>query len=49
MRIDFHGLVKFYCNKKTMRIEAQEIPPRGSFRYLGSIISKDGEIYEDVE
>ena len=33
----------------TMRIEAREIPQRDSFRYLDSIISKDGEIDEDVE
>ena len=30
-----------------MRIEAQKIPQRDSFRYLGSIIIKDGEIEED--
>ena len=32
-----------------MRIEAQEIPQRDSFRYLGSIISMDGEIDVYVE
>ena len=33
----------------TIRIEAQEILQRDSFRYLRSIISKDGDIDEDVE
>ena len=33
----------------TMRIEAQEIPQTNYFHYHGSIISKDGEIEEDVE
>ena len=33
----------------TMRIKDQEIPQRDSLCYLGSIISKDGEIDEDVE
>lgn len=32
-----------------MRIEAQEILQRESIRYLGFVISKDGEIEEDVE
>ena len=46
-----------YCNfsghiqraQTTMRIEAQEIPQRNSFYYLGSIISQDGEIDADVK
>ena len=33
----------------TVRIEAQKIPQRDSFRYLGSIISKDGEIDEGIK
>ena len=33
----------------TMRIDAQEIPQRDSFCYLGSIISKDVKINEDVK
>ena len=33
----------------TLRIKAQEIRQRYSYVYLGSIISKDGEIEEDVE
>ena len=32
-----------------MRIESQEVPQIVSFRYLGLIISKDGEVEEDVE
>jgi hypothetical protein len=32
-----------------VRIEDHEIPQNDSFHYLGSIISKDGEIDEDVE
>ena len=32
-----------------MRIEDHEIPQSDSFCYLGSIISKDGEIAEDAE
>ena len=32
-----------------VRIEPKEIPYRGSFLYLGSIISKDEEIDEDVK
>ena len=32
----------------TVRIEDHEIPQSDSFRYLGSIITKDGEIQEDV-
>ena len=33
----------------TVRIKAQEIPQKDSFQYLGSRISKDGQIEEDVE
>jgi hypothetical protein len=33
----------------TVKIETHEIPRKDSFRYLGSMISKDGEIDEDVE
>ena len=33
----------------TIRIEAKGILQRDSFRYLGSIISKDGEVDEDVK
>ena len=33
----------------TVRIEDLEIPQSDSFRYLGSIISKDGEIDENGE
>ena len=33
----------------TVRIEAHKIPQIYYFRYLGSIISKDVEIDEDVE
>ena len=33
----------------TMRIENHEIPQSNSFCYLGSIISKDEDIDEDVE
>ena len=32
-----------------MRTEAREIPKRDFFQYLGSTISKDGAIVEDVE
>ena len=32
-----------------MRIEDNEIPQSDSFRCLGSIISKDEEVDEDVE
>ena len=32
-----------------VRMEAQEIPKKESLSYIGSIISKDGEIEEDVE
>ena len=32
-----------------MRIEAQEIQQRDSFPYLGSIISKEGEVEVDVK
>lgn len=32
-----------------MRIEALEPQQRESFQYIGSIISKDGEIKEKVE
>ena len=32
-----------------MRIQAQEISQRDSFRFLGLIIGKDGEIKEDVK
>ena len=32
-----------------VRIKAQDIPQRDSFHYLGSKISKDGEIGEDVK
>ena len=35
--------------KTTMRIEAQKMPQRDSFLYLGSIISKYGEIHEEFE
>ena len=35
--------------KTTVRIEDHEIPLIDSFHYLGSIISKDWEIDEDVE
>ena len=46
-----------YCNfngnieraETTMKIEDHEIPQSNSFRHLGSIISKDGEIDENVE
>ena len=33
----------------TVRLKDHEILQSDSFRYLGSIISKDGEIDEDVE
>ena len=33
----------------TVRIEAQKIPQRDYFCYIGSIISKNEEIDEDVE
>ena len=33
----------------TVRIEDHEIPQSDSFHYLGSIISRDGEIDDDVE
>ena len=32
-----------------MSTEGQEIQPKDSFQYLGSTISKDGKIEEDVE
>ena len=35
--------------KTPVRIEAQEIPQRDSFHYLGSEISKDVEIVKDIE
>lgn len=31
------------------RIEVQDISQRDSFRYLSSIIRKDGEIEEDIK
>ena len=33
----------------TVRIEDHEIPQSDYFRYLGSIVSNDGEIDEDVK
>ena len=33
----------------TVRMEDHEILQSDSFRYLGSIVSKDGEINEDAE
>ena len=43
----FNGDVQRIEN--TVIIEAQEILQRYSFLYIGSIISKDGEIEEDIE
>ena len=37
------------CSVQSIRIEALAISQRDSFRYLGSIISKDGEIDEGVK
>ena len=44
---NFNGNVQKHVTP--VRIEAQEIRQRESFQYVGSIISKDGEIDEDVE
>ena len=47
MECNFSGHVQ--RAETTIKIETQEIPQRDSFRYLDSIISKDGKIDEDVE
>lgn len=47
MNCNFSGGV--HGTETPMRIDAQEIPYRDSFRYIDSIISKDGVIDEDVE
>ena len=47
--MDCNLSVHIQRTKATVRIEAQEISQRDSFRYLGSIISNDREIDEDVE
>ena len=45
MDCDFNG----HIAETTMKIEDHDILQSDSFHYLGSIISKDGEILEDVE
>ena len=47
MDCNFSGYVQ--RAKTIVRIEAQEILQSDSSQYFGSIISKDGEIEEDVE
>ena len=47
MDCNFNGDVQ--RDETPVKIEAQEIPQRDSFWYLGSIICTDGEIEEDVE
>ena len=47
MDCDFSGHIERV--ETTMRIEDHEIPQSDSFRYLGSIMSEDQEIDEDVE
>ena len=46
MECNFSGHIQ---RAKTVRIEAQEILQKESFQYLGSMISKNAEIEEDVE
>ncbi|XP_070032893.1 uncharacterized protein [Nicotiana tomentosiformis] len=51
---DIYGGVKTKVSCKTqggegeVRLDSQVIPRRGSFKYLGSIIQRDGEIDEDA-
>ena len=47
MDCNFSGHIE--RDETTVRIEDYEIPQSDSFCFLGSIISKDGEIDEDVE
>ena len=47
MDCNFSGHIKRV--ETIVRIEDHEIPQRDSFRYLGFIITKDGEIDEDVK
>lgn len=47
MKCNFSGYMQSYVT--SVRIEAQWIIQRDFFQYLGSIISKNGEIEEDAE
>ena len=47
MDYNFSGHIEIA--ETTVRIEDGEIPQSDSFCYLGSIISKDREIGEDIE
>ena len=47
--MDFNFVGHIKKTEIIVKIEDREIPPRDSFHYIGSIISKDGDIDEDVE
>jgi hypothetical protein len=45
MRCDFNATTQ---EKRDVRLDGQVVPKKGTFRYLGSMLQKDGDIDEDV-
>jgi hypothetical protein len=45
MKCDFSAIMQ---EEGDVRLDSQVVPKKGTFRYLGSMLQKDGDIDEDL-